>query len=114
MNLILFIYRNGLNILPSYTNYFSLTTTTLALNTSSVWFGGAVSGIFYGLITDMFGRKIGLLLAALLTILAAIIQAASQNIRMFVVARILIGLGIGASGVAGRFYIKFLRMFQKK
>jgi MFS family permease len=92
-----------LNILPSYTDYFSLTTVTLALNTSSVWIGGALAGLFYGRVTDIIGRRQALLWAAVLTIFAAILQAASQNIPMFVVARILIGFGTGASGIAGVF-----------
>ncbi|KAK5131372.1 hypothetical protein LTR08_000975 [Meristemomyces frigidus] len=44
---------NALNILPSYTDYFSLTTGTLALNTPSIWLGSAVSDQFYGQIVDL-------------------------------------------------------------
>lgn len=50
----------------------------------------------------MIGRKNGLLAAALLTLFAAILQTASQNIAMFVVARILIGVGTGMSGCTGK------------
>lgn len=96
---------NALNILPSYTSYFSLTTTTLALNTSSVWLGGAISGIFYGKVTDLIDRKDAMMFAALFTIFAAILQAASQNIAMFVIARIFIGMGVSASGTAGPTYL---------
>lgn len=90
-----------MNILPSYTEYFHLNTTTTSLNTSAVWLGGAISGICYGYVVDAIGRKPALFWAALLTIFAAILQAAAQNVAMFVVARILIGFGTGASGVAG-------------
>ncbi|KAF8853833.1 MFS sugar transporter-like protein [Acephala macrosclerotiorum] len=96
---------NGLNILPSYTDYFSLTTTTLALNTSAVWLGGAIAGFFYGMIADAIGRKNAMFLAAAFTIFSAILQAASQNIAMFVIARIFIGFGTSASGVAGSTYL---------
>jgi predicted MFS family arabinose efflux permease len=94
--------RNGLNILPSYTDYFSLTTTTLALNTSSVWLGGCLTGFFYGLVTDAIGRKNALLLAAIITIFGVILQTASQNIAMFVIARIIIAFGTAASASAGK------------
>jgi len=97
--------RNALNILPSYTDYFSLTTTTLALNTSAVWLGGCLAGMFFGLVTDYLGRKNAMLIAALLTIFAAILQAASQNVPMFVISRILIGLGMNGSATAGPVYI---------
>ncbi len=96
---------NALNILPSYTDYFSLTTTTLALNTSSVWLGGAIAGMFFGFVTDALGRKKAMLLAALITIFGAILQAAAQNIAMFVVARIFIGIGMNGSATAGPVYI---------
>jgi MFS family permease len=93
-----------LNILPSYTDYFSLTTTTLALNTASVWLGGCITG-FYGLVTDAIGRKNALLLAAIITIIGVILQTASQNIAMFVIARIIIGFGTAASASAGKWHL---------
>ncbi|RDW57613.1 MFS sugar transporter-like protein [Coleophoma cylindrospora] len=96
---------NGLNILPSYTDYFHLTTATTALNTSAVWLGGCLSGLLYGYVVDAIGRKPALLYGALFTVFAAVIQAAAQNTAMFVVARILIGIGTGASGVAGPVYL---------
>ncbi len=91
--------------MPSYTDYFDLNTTTLALNTSALWIGGCLAGFFYGTVTDYFGRKYALLFAALFTIFAAVIQTASQNVAMFVVARILIGFGTGASAVTGPTYL---------
>jgi hypothetical protein len=39
--------------------------------------------------------------ATALTIFAAILQAASQNIAMFVISGILIGIGTCSSGIAG-------------
>ncbi|KAH9213622.1 MFS sugar transporter-like protein [Leptodontidium sp. 2 PMI_412] len=96
---------NGLNILPSYTDYFELNTTTKALNTASVYLGGCFVCMFYGQFTDIVGRRPALLYAALLTLFAAILQAASQNIAMFVTARVLIGLGTSASSIAGPTYL---------
>ena len=81
---------NGLNILPSYTDYFTLTTTTLALNTASVWMGSAIAGIGYAKVPDWIGRKWSLFIGAVLTIIGVIIQAAAQNIAMFVIARIIV------------------------
>jgi predicted MFS family arabinose efflux permease len=94
-----------LNILPSYTDYFSLTTTTLALNTASVWLGGCITGFFYGLVTNAIGRKNALLLAAIITIIGVILQTATQNIAMFVIARIIIGFGTAASASAGKWHL---------
>ena len=47
----------GLNISASYANYFHLNTATLALNTSCVWAGNAISDLFYGQITNALGRR---------------------------------------------------------
>lgn len=90
---------NALNILPSYTEYFVLNTTTLSLNTAAVWVGGIVSGLFAGTFCDWQGRKWTMFWSALLCMIGAIIQACAQNIAMFVAARIIIGLACGLAGV---------------
>merc|ERR1711939_881412 len=96
---------NGLNILPSYTDYFTLTTATLALNTASVWMGSVICGVAYAKVPDWIGRKWALFFGAILTIIGVIIQTAAQNIAMFVIARIIIGFGTGASSIAGPIYL---------
>ncbi|KZP13863.1 sugar transporter [Athelia psychrophila] len=96
---------NGLNILPAYTNYFSLTTATLALNTASVWIGGCIAGLVWGKLTDVYGRKIALFWAATITLFAVILQTAAQNVAMFVAARILVGFGTSASTLCGPTYL---------
>jgi predicted MFS family arabinose efflux permease len=53
------------------------------------------------MITDAIGRKNALLLGAAITIFGVILQTASQNVAMFVIARIIIGFGTSASGSAG-------------
>lgn len=95
---------NGLNILPTYTDYFTLTTATLALNTASVWMGSVLS-VFYAKVPDWVGRKWALFFGAVITIIGVVLQTASQNIAMFVVARIIIGFGTGASSIAGPVYL---------
>jgi len=96
---------NGLNILPSYTTYFNLNPATTGLNTASIWIGGILAGLIYGKVSDSIGRRPALFYAALLTVLAVILQAAAQNTAMFVIARILIGFGTSASGVSGPVYL---------
>ncbi|CAK7213496.1 hypothetical protein SCUCBS95973_001813 [Sporothrix curviconia] len=96
---------SSLNILPSYTDYFSLTTTTLALQSAVSWAGSTVAGLFYGQVTDYIGRKNALWLSALLTLIGAVIQASAQNIGMFVAARFIVGIGNGATFTAGPAYL---------
>lgn len=96
---------NGLNILPSYTDYFELTTATLALNTASVWMGSVIAGVAFAKVPDWIGRKWAMLWGAIITIFGVILQTAAQNIAMFVIARIFIGIGTGASSIAGPVYV---------
>lgn len=95
---------NGLNILPSYTNYFHLTPATTGLQTASVFIGGCLS-VVWGPVTDQLGRRPALLWAAVITLLAVVLQTAAQDVAMFVIARMLIGFGTCASGLSGPVYL---------
>jgi MFS family permease len=94
-----------LNILPSYTDYFQLTTVTTALNTSVVNVGSALAGFVNGLLCDRLGRRMALYWAALITIVGIILQSAAQNIGMFIVGRLVIGFGVGISSAAAPTYL---------
>jgi MFS family permease len=91
---------NNLNILPSYTEYFSLNTTTTGLLTAGGWMGNMLSCFLMQPVADHFGRKKALLLSAAVCTIGIILQAAAQNIGMFVVARIIVGLGAMLSSAA--------------
>ncbi|RDW67628.1 MFS sugar transporter-like protein [Coleophoma cylindrospora] len=104
---------NNLNILPSYTDYFVLTTATTALNTSAVYIGGCIGGFVSGKIVDL-GRKPALLYGGILTLIAVVLQTAAQNVPMFVVARILLGLGTGITGTAASVYLSETTPYDKR
>ncbi|KAL2831406.1 general substrate transporter [Aspergillus cavernicola] len=86
---------NGLNILPSYTEYFQITNTTKGLSTSATYIGGILAALSFPHFVEHLSRRTALLLAATVTLLFIVLQTASQNIAMFVVSRI--GLGYGKS-----------------
>ena len=96
---------NGLNILPSYLDYFNLNPATTGLNTASVFIGGFFGPLFSGVITDRFGRRPAILWGSVITIVGVILQTAAQNIAMFVVARIVLGFGSALSGIAAGVYL---------
>jgi MFS family permease len=96
---------NGLNILPSYTNYFNLNPATRGLNTASVFIGGFLGPLVTGVIADRLGRRPAIFWGSCLTIVGIILQTASQNIAMFVVARIILGFGGAVTGIAGGVYL---------
>ena len=96
---------NGLNILPSYYNYFNLNAATTGLNTASIFIGGFWGPIFSGIMSDRLGRRPTLFWGAVITLIGVLLQTAAQNIAMFVVARIILGIGSAVSGIAGAVYL---------
>ncbi|KID90517.1 Major facilitator superfamily domain, general substrate transporter [Metarhizium guizhouense ARSEF 977] len=96
---------NGLNILPSYTDYFKLTPATQGLNTASVFIGGFFGPMVGGVMSDKLGRRPALFWASVITMAGIVLQSAAQNVAMFVVARIVLGFGGGISNVAAPVYL---------
>lgn len=96
---------NGLNILPSYTDYFNLNAATTGLNTASVFIGGVLGPLFSGITSDRLGRRPAIFWGSVITLIGVLLQTAAQNIAMFVVARIFLGFGTALSGIAGGVYL---------
>jgi MFS family permease len=96
---------NGLNILPSYTNYFVLTPATTGLNTASVFIGGILGPLVAGVASDRLGRRPTIFWGSAFALIGVLLQTAAQNVAMFVIARIILGFGTGVSGVAGSVYL---------
>lgn len=96
---------NGLNILPSYTDYFSLTAATTGLNTASLFIGGALAPLCAGIMCDRLGRRPAIFWGSVITLVGVLLQTAAQNMAMFVVARIILGFGSVLSGIAGGVYL---------
>lgn len=96
---------NGLNILPSFADYFHITTATLSLSTSAIYIGSVLAGLTFPKIADHMGRRAAMFWAALLTTVFVVVQAAAVNIAMFTVARIFIGYGNAASSIAAPTYL---------
>ncbi|KAF4774887.1 hexose transporter [Colletotrichum scovillei] len=91
---------NGLLILPSYTEYFHLTPALEGLNNAAAWMGGILGAFLMQPVPDYFGRRRAILVASVITVFGIILQAAAQNIAMFVVSRIIVGIGSAISNGA--------------
>lgn len=96
---------NGLNILPSYTDYFHLNPATTGLNTASVFIGGILGPLVSGAASDRLGRRPTILWGSLVTLAGVILQTAAQNTAMFAAARIILGFGSAVSGIAAGIYL---------
>ncbi|KAI7280376.1 MFS general substrate transporter [Hortaea werneckii] len=91
---------NGLLILPSYTEYFRLTTATTGLNNAAMWMGGLLASPFMQLVPDILGRKAAIVVATAITAVGIVLQAAAQHISMFLVARIIVGIRTAINNVS--------------
>ncbi|KAI0130037.1 putative sugar transporter [Xylariales sp. AK1849] len=96
---------NGLNILPSYTEYFNLDNATTGLNTASIFIGSCLGPPISGIMADRLGRRPTIFWGTSLTLIGVILQTAANGIAMFVVARIVLGFGSAVSGIAGGVYL---------
>ncbi|KAJ5570171.1 uncharacterized protein N7459_009601 [Penicillium hispanicum] len=90
----------SLNVMPSYSNYFTLTTTTKSLNTAISYVGGAAMAPLAGFLADWRGRRECVFWSALLTLIGGVIQGAAQNIAMFIAGRCIVGAGMGLAQTA--------------
>lgn len=96
---------NGLNILPSYTDYFHLNAATKGLNTASVFIGGILGPLVSGIAADRLGRRPAIFWGCCITLLGILLQTAAQNTGMFVVGRVFLGFGSQISGIAAGVYL---------
>ena len=72
---------------------------------ASALYGTVVGSLLGGWPADRFGRKATLLWIGVLYLVGAIGSALATNVSMFIVARVIGGLGIGISTVAAPLYI---------
>jgi len=59
--------------------------------------GGTCSILVAPFITDKVGRKLGIAIGSTIILIGVILQACSQNVKMFTGARFLVGFGLGIS-----------------
>lgn len=95
----------SLNVMPSYKNYFSLNTSTTAVNTCATFLGAIIVGPLTSILIDRKGRKVGIYTAGFFNVLGAVLAGAAQNIAMFIAGRIIIGVGVGFAQTAAGTYV---------
>ena len=84
---------------------FTLSSLQLGWSVSSLTLASTVAMFGAGPLSDRLGRKPVLKLAALLFAVSAVASAFAANFWMFVTARMLGGLGVGASLIIAPMYI---------
>lgn len=91
---------------PFYEAYFSISSPAQSgWLMSSALVGCILGAISAGLLADRIGRKKTLLIAALLFIISALGTAMAESVNLFVLFRIIGGIGIGLASTVSPMYI---------
>ena len=84
---------------------FNLSALGTGFNVGAILLGAAVGAFTAGRLADRFGRRNMMMLAAVLFIISALGTGAANSSFIFVIARIIGGLGVGAASVLSPVYI---------
>lgn len=91
--------------LPFFTDYFELTKAMQGWAVSSALVGCVVGALAIGKPGDAFGRRFMLRILAVLFLISAIGTGLATNFSVFIVFRIIGGIGVGAASVLSPMYI---------
>jgi SP family galactose:H+ symporter-like MFS transporter len=83
---------------------FHLTPSTEEIAVSAVLIGTVLGAAVGGRIADRLGRRMALLVMAVIFGVGGILTALSQTLEVFVACRILVGVAVGAASVAAPMY----------
>src|SRR5829696_2201530 len=78
---------------------FNLSKLGTGLNVGAILLGCAVGAFVAGRLSDMIGRRTVMIIAAVLFIVSALGTGAANSSVLFIIARIIGGLGVGAASV---------------
>jgi len=84
---------------------FNLSEGGLGFTVGSLLIGCFIGAFLAGRLADLFGRRNVMMLAAVLFFIGAIIQGLAHEQALFVAARILGGMAVGAASVLSPAYI---------
>jgi SP family arabinose:H+ symporter-like MFS transporter len=91
--------------IPYIKNYFLLNEYMLGWAVSSILIGCAVGAIFSGTLADKYGRRAMLVACAILFAVSGIGAGLSNQLYLFILFRLIGGLGVGAAAMVSPMYI---------
>ena len=102
--------------IPFYKSVFGLTDGSfmLGFSVSCIIWGAIIGNLTAGLISDAIGRKRSLLISALLYIATGFLCAFADNITVFILGRMIGGLGVGIAILVAPVYIAEIAPTQKR
>ncbi|XP_060189534.1 organic cation/carnitine transporter 7-like isoform X2 [Lycium barbarum] len=93
---------------PALRSQWALSPTQESLMTTIVFVGMLIGAIFWGFISDTYGRRKGLLSVAIVTAVSAALSAFSPNYSLLLVVRMLVGFGVGGRPIYGSWFFEFV------
>ncbi|MCW2365888.1 SP family sugar:H+ symporter-like MFS transporter [Sphingobium sp. B7D2B] len=84
---------------------FDLGALGIGINVGAILVGSALGAFLAGRMSDLIGRRGVMMLAGLLFLISALLAGAAGSSAMFIIARIIGGLGVGAASVISPVYI---------
>lgn len=91
--------------IPYLTPYFGLDGYSLGWAVSSILIGCATGAVAAGLFADKYGRRLALIVCALLFAISGLGAGLVSNFTLFVLFRLIGGLGVGAAAMISPMYI---------
>ena len=83
---------------------FDPSTLVIEIITSWVTLGAMVGALVAGVMADRLGRRPTLILSAVIFVVGALAEALAPNTTVLVIARLVLGAGVGIASVAGPLY----------
>lgn len=93
---------------PTVKAEWGLSSTQESLITTVVFAGMLVGAYSWGVISDNFGRRMGLLSVAVVTSISSFLSAFSPNYVTLIVLRMLVGAGLGGGPVYSSWFLEFV------
>ena len=84
---------------------FDLGKLGIGINVGAILVGSSIGAFGAGRLADMIGRRGVMMLAAVLFLVSALLAGAADSSVVFIIARIIGGLGVGAASVISPVYI---------
>jgi MFS transporter, SP family, sugar:H+ symporter len=90
------VYRRMLND-KDISNYCKFDSQLLTAFTSSMYVAGLITTLFASSFTEKYGRRLSMLFGGAMFVAGAAIGGAAVNLFMVILARVLLGVGLGFS-----------------
>jgi SP family xylose:H+ symportor-like MFS transporter len=91
--------------LPFLREQFGLNEYWEGFTTGSLALGAIAGCLFAGIVSDKYGRRPGLLMAASIFMISSLAMALAPALNLFIVARFMAGVGVGMASMLSPMYI---------